>query len=116
MAIEKREFSCPSSDGQHMLAGVVYLDSNVYSQLGDQNVYDMMYDGKYDWAGINPGNSNKSNKPSNVYMMFNRQNSHQSLQSPTFELKDNDYYKISFDFYNQNYGTTNASKFKIELI
>ena len=25
MAIEKREFSCPSSDGQHMLAGVVYL-------------------------------------------------------------------------------------------
>ncbi len=25
MAIEKREFSCPSSDGLHMLAGVVYL-------------------------------------------------------------------------------------------
>jgi len=97
-------------------SGVVYLDKNTYAGLSDKNIYDTMYEGKHDWAGINPGNSDKSNSPANVYMMFNRQNSYQSLQSPYFTLSGNEYYKVSFDYYNQLFSTTNPSQFKVELV
>ncbi|MBQ8909365.1 MAG: hypothetical protein IJY90_03670 [Clostridia bacterium] len=107
-AVKGDDYACES--------GVVYLDGNSYSQLGTGSVYDLMYEDKYDWAGINPGNSNSSNKPSNVYMMFNRQNSYQSLQSPSFSLSGSEYYKVSFDYYNQVYRTTNESKFKVEIV
>ncbi|MBQ8792612.1 MAG: hypothetical protein IJZ62_03245 [Clostridia bacterium] len=97
-------------------SGVVYLDGNIYDKFLNATVYDIMYDGKYDWAGINPGNSNKTTAPSNVYMMFNRTNSYQSLKSPTFALSGNEYYKVSFNYYNQLYSTTNPSSFKVEVV
>ena len=87
-------------------AGVVYL--------GDNAVYDEMYAG-YDWAGINP-NANENKAPSNVWMMFNRENSYQTLTSPTITLSGSEYHTISFDFYHQDFRTLKAPSMKVEVV
>ncbi len=86
-------------------SGVIYL--------ADKEEYDRLYKGKYAWAGINP---NRDNNPNNVYMMFNKVNSYQSLLSDSFSLTKDSYYKLSFDYYNQLFDGTNSSKIKVEVI
>lgn len=87
-------------------SGVVYL--------GKDDEYKSMYAGKYDWAGISPAREGQTTN--NVYMMFNRQNSYQSLKSESFELAKDSYYKVSFDYYNQLFSKLNPSSIKVELI
>lgn len=87
-------------------SGVIYL--------GKDDEYKSMYSGKYDWAGISP--KTKDKVTNNVYMMFNRQNSYQSLKSSSYSISKNSYYKISFDYYNQLYSTLNNSSIKVEVI
>lgn len=99
-------------------AGVVYLDGRTMEGASD-SVYNKMYSkADYDWAGINPGNSDGSLTPSNVYMMYNRENSYQTLQSPAFDLTGQEYYKLSFNYFNQAHssGTKNPSEIKVEVI
>ncbi|MBO5021895.1 MAG: hypothetical protein J6C53_00230 [Clostridia bacterium] len=97
-SIEKEEYN---------ESGVVYI--------GADDEYKSMYSGKYDWAGISP-KMNGSSVTNNVYMMFNRQNSYQSLTSSTYGLANDAYYKISFDYYNQLFGSLNPSSIKIEIV
>ena len=87
-------------------SGVIYL--------GKDDEYKTMYAGKYDWAGISPARS--SDITNNVYMMFNRQNSYQSLKSSSYSISKDSYYKISFDYYNQLFSNLNASAIKIEIV
>ena len=93
-------------------SGVIYLY--------DSDSYKTMYSGKYDWAGIYPGNPNNTldyDLPNNVYMMQNKNNSYQSLTSSSTTLSSNSYYKISFDYYNQNgLSGLNDSEITVELI
>ncbi|MBO5394550.1 MAG: hypothetical protein J6A28_01425 [Clostridia bacterium] len=97
-------------------AGVVYLDENIYEGAAE-SVYDLMYDkATYNWAGINPKNANGNAKPSNVYMMFNREDSYQTLKSPSFSLNGQEYYKVSFKYYNQLYKTTTPSSIRVEVV
>ncbi len=86
-------------------SGIVYLSTN--------EEYDKLYPReKYDWAGINPNSDSET--PNNVYMMFNRQPSYQSLQSGTYSLSENSFYKLSFDYYTQDY-LKSISKIKVEI-
>ncbi len=87
-------------------SGIIYL--------ADKEAYDNLYkDKNYLWAGINP---NKTNNPNNVYMMFNKENSFQSLLSSASTINANSYYKLSFDYYNQFFSNSNESKIKVEVI
>ncbi len=87
-------------------SGVLYL--------ADKEAYDNLYKDKgYVWAGINP---NKTKKPNNVYMMFNRKDSYQSLLSSASTIEANSYYKLSFDYYNQLFSNLTASSIKVEVI
>lgn len=87
-------------------SGVIYLSTNEeYQKLYNKDIYD--------WAGINP-NSDKGT-PNNVYMMFNRQKSFQSLQSGTYSLSENSFYKLSFDLYTQDYLNFKSSV-KVEVV
>lgn len=81
--------------------------------LADNKEYDRLYKGKYAWAGINP---NATSNPNNVYMMFNSKNSFQSITSSSTTINNNSYYKLSFDYYNQNFGSLESSKIKVEVI
>ncbi len=87
-------------------SGVIYL--------GKDDEYKTMYAGKYDWAGISPAKTNQLTD--NVYMMFNRQNSYQSLKSTNYSLTSDAYHKISFDYYNQLLTGLNASSIKVEIV
>ena len=92
-------------------SGVVYLYDNA--------TYKTMYAGKYEWAGIFPGNPQNtiSDTPNNVYMMFNKHNSYQSIKSSAYKLESDSYYQLSFDFYNQNgLGGVNPSNIKVEIV
>ena len=75
-------------------SGIVYLYNS--------ESYKNMYVGSYSWAGINPGNPNGEDEPNNVYMMHNSQDSYQSIKSSSYTLSSDSYYKLSFDYYNQN--------------
>ncbi len=87
-------------------SGIIYLSTNEeYNKLYSKDVYD--------WAGINPNSNQKT--PNNVYMMFNKQKSFQSIQSSTYSLSENSFYKLSFDFYTQDYFNFNSS-IKVEVI
>lgn len=89
-------------------SGVIYLEDN------SQEKYNALYKNKdYNWAGINPSTSSN---PNNVYMMFNSENSYQSILSNTATLSANSYYKLSFDYYNQDYKNLKPSKIKVEVI
>ena len=87
-------------------SGVVYL--------GKDDEYKTMYSGNYDWAGISPAKA--SDVTNNVYMMYNRQNSFQSLTSSSYKISNNKYYRITFDYYNQLLSNLNASAIKVEVI
>lgn len=87
-------------------SGVIYL--------GKADEYKSMYAGKYDWAGISPARD--ADVTNNVYMMFNRQNSYQSLKSESYSISKDSYYKVSFDYYNQLFSNLNASSIKVEII
>lgn len=93
-------------------SGVIYLYNS--------DLYKSMYANKYDWAGIYPGNPNNTldyDLPNNVYMMQNKSNSYQSITSASTNLAKNSFYKISFDYYNQDGFTgLNPSQIKVELI
>lgn len=93
-------------------SGVIYLY--------DSDSYKTMYSGKYDWAGVYPGNPNNTldyDLPNNVYMMQNKNNSYQSLTSSSTTLSSNSYYNISFDYYNQNgVAGLNNSEIVVELV
>lgn len=88
-------------------SGVIYI--------GKDDEYKSMYAGKYDWAGISPA-TNDGKVTNNVYMMFNRQNSFQSIKSSSYSLSKDSYYKISFDYYNQLFGLLNPSSIKVEVV
>lgn len=87
-------------------AGVVYLADNA--------TYDQMYDG-YAWAGINP-NNNADKAPNNVFMMFNSDNSYQTLTSPKISLSGSEYHSISFDYYHQDYRNLRVPSMKVEVV
>lgn len=93
--------------------GVIYLYNN--------DSYKELYANKYDWAGIYPGSPVDSNvdTPNNVYMMYNKFDSYQSITSTSYNLVNNSYYKLSFNYYNQNSystGENSNSKIKVEVI
>ena len=90
--------------------GVVYLY--------DETTYKNMYVGNYSWAGIYPGSPRNSNitTPNNVYMMFNKQNSYQSVKSSSYTLNSNSYYKLSFDYFTQDFSGLNSAKIKVDVI
>ena len=93
-------------------SGVIYLYNEEH--------YQSTYVGNYDWAGINPGNPTNSTDvtlPNNVYMMYNRYNSYQSITSSSFELSGNSYYKLSFNYYNQEgMGSVNPSSINVDVV
>ena len=99
-------WSVSSESDKNCDAGVVYLPDN--------ETYDAMYEG-YDWAGINI-NNNTNKQPNNVFMMFNRDNSYQTLTSPSISLSGSEYHTISFDFYNQDFRDLNAPAMKVEVV
>lgn len=91
--------------------GVIYLY--------DDESYKNLYANNYEWAGIYPGSPVVTNNPipNNVYMMYNKNNSYQSITSSSYSLSNASYYKLSFNYYNQNgFTDTNPSKIKIEII
>lgn len=97
-------------------SGVIYLNDretyeDMYTKAIDENG-----NKKYDWAGIFP--AGLSTNPNNVYMMYNKSNSYQSIQSNDYTLSSNSYYKLSFDYFNQNFqsSSSNPSKIKLEII
>ena len=101
------------------------IESEDYNTSGVVYLYDLAhynenYLGKYDWAGIYPGqirnDINGVVLPNNVYMMYNSVNSYQSLTSSTYTLDNDSYYKLSFNYYNENRGSLNASKIKVEVV
>lgn len=100
-------WTATKGDDDNCESGVIYL--------GNDEVYDEMYS-SYDWAGINPKNSDGSDSPANVYMMFNRTNTYQALKSPSFTLSGNEYYKLSFDFYTQLFKSLNTAEIKVEVV
>ncbi len=93
-------------------SGVIYLYT--------PELYREMYYDNYSWAGIYPGNPfnyTDIDFPNNIYMMYNSKNSYQSITSSSYSLSSNSYYKLSFDFYNQNgIGNVNPSQIKVEVI
>lgn len=90
-------------------SGVLYI--------GSEEEYNSMYKGKYDWAGIRPVSNSNSVMANNVYMMFNSKDSYQSLTSSSYTLStSNDYYVLSFDYYNQAYGELTSPKIKVEVV
>lgn len=90
-------------------SGIVYI--------GSEEEYKDMYKGKYDWAGIRPSTNSSSAMANNVYMMFNRKDSYQSLTSSAYALANtNDYYVLSFDYYNQEFGSLTPPSIKVEVI
>ncbi len=92
-------------------SGIVYLYNAEH--------YKENYAGKYGWAGIYPGHPNNTTNidlPNNVYMMYNNRNSYQSLTSASYNLASNSYYKLSFDYYNQDISNLNPSEIKVEVI
>lgn len=94
-------------DESYNESGVIYI--------GKDDEYKSMYNGKYDWAGISPKVEGEISN--NIYMMYNRQPSYQSLKSSNYSISSNSYYKVSFDYYNQALATAeNASKIKVEII
>lgn len=116
--LEASDWENTKENDSKCVSGVVYLDGRTLE--GEiKNVYDMMYNKSQNaWAGINPGNPDGSNAPANVYMMYNHDNSYQTLKSPTFELSGQEYYKLSFNYFNQEHssGNKNASKIKVEVV
>lgn len=90
-------------------SGVLYIAS--------EEEYNSMYKGKYDWAGIRPASKSDSVMANNLYMMFNSRDSYQSLTSSSYSLStSNEYYVLSFDYYNQAYGELISPKIKVEVI
>lgn len=90
-------------------SGVVYI--------GTKEEYNSMYKGKYDWAGIRPTPKSDSAMANNLYMMFNSRDSFQSLTSSSYSLPtENEYYVLSFDYYNQEYGSYTSPKIKVEVV
>lgn len=119
--IDNDEFSYPlpatnwtktTENERNNESGVIYLYNS--------DSYKSMYSGKYDWAGYYPGSPNNTTDidlPNNVYMMYNRHNSYQSITSNSATLSVNSYYKLSFDYFNQNgLGEVNPSQIKVEII
>ena len=92
-------------------SGIIYLYNAEH--------YKETYAGKYSWAGIYPGHPNNTtgvDLPNNVYMMYNNRNSYQSLTSASYNLASDSYYKLSFDYYNQDISNLNPSEIKVEVI
>ncbi len=109
--ITASDWTTSISDEDKSESGIIYLYDN--------ESYKALYSNKYTWAGIYPGHPNNTlnySIPNNVYMMFNSANSYQSITSSTTTLSSNSYYKISFDYYNQNTSGLNPSQIKVELI
>ncbi len=70
-------------------SGVIYLRNNA--------TYQDMYAG-YEWKKDGyPGNPKGYDVPNNLYMMYNRTPSYQSVKAPMQELAKGGYYKLSFD-------------------
>lgn len=111
--IKASDWTTAVEDEKINTTGVIYLyNSDNYKEL---------YANKYEWAGIYPGNPVDSNvdTPNNVYMMYNKFNSYQSITSSSYNLVNNSYYKLSFNYYNQNSYNgvdSNNSKIKVEVI
>lgn len=111
---KRDKYPLVASDWTTSIENELYNDSGIV-YLGDD--YDDLYVGNYDWAGINPDYNKTTSSPNNVYMMFNRTNSYQSLTSSSYALSNsNNYYRLSFDYYNQDYSNLNKSKIKVEVI
>ena len=91
-------------------SGVIYLHN--------QETYNSMYRSQYEWAGIYPNNpvGMTESTPNNVYMMRNASNSYQYIESGTYQISANNYYKLSFDFYTQNASSLNDSTLRVDII
>ncbi len=93
-------------------SGVIYLAGNdEYDRL--YNKLDNYNNKVYAWAGINPDSGKTT--PNNVYMMFNSENSYQSITSSSYSLSPNSYYKLTFDYYNQAFRNLNSSNINVEI-
>ncbi len=99
-------WSISKEDDKYNESGAIYLAGN--------EEYNRLYDGKYEWAGINPNSDNQT--PNNVYMMFNNRPSYQSITSSGYALEANNYYQLSFNYYNQLFGEQTSSPIKVEII
>ena len=99
-------------DENYNTSGVIYLY--------DIDHYNNTYLNKYPWAGFFPGHpTNKTDVdiPNNVYMMYNSTNSYQSLTSSSYTLSSDSYYRLSFNYRNENrIAGLNPSKIKVEII
>lgn len=108
--VKANEWTTAGENERNNIGGVIYLYNN--------QSYNDMYVGSYSWAGIYPGAISDSpiDIPNNVYMMYNKVNSYQSITSKNYSLSENSYYKFSFNFYNQDISGYNSSKIKVEVI
>lgn len=107
--ITASNWTADKGDEDYNQSGIIYV--------GSEEEYNFMYKGKYDWAGIRPTPNTNTAMANNLYMMFNSRNSYQSLTSSAYTLPStNDYYVLSFDYYNQAYADLTAPKIKLEVI
>lgn len=109
--VKATDWTVEYENERNNVSGVIYLyDAETYNQMYKLN--------GYDWAGIYPGSPAASNTttPNNVYMMFNKSNSYQSIKSTSYTLNADGYYKLSFDYYTQDISGLNDAKLKIEVV
>ena len=107
-----------ASDWTTAIENENYNESGILYLYNDEH-YKETYSGKYSWAGNYPGhpdNTTGIDLPNNVYMMYNNRNSYQSITSASYNLASNSYYKLSFDYYNQDRTGLNPSEIKVEVI
>lgn len=113
------KYPLKASDWTSEIENEKYNDSGVI-YLYDVDSYNKSYLEKYEWAGIYPGhptNTTDYDLPNNVYMMYNNINSFQKLTSGSYTLASNSYYKLSFNYYNENrVPNLNQSKIKLEIV
>ena len=108
--IAASDWTVTKGDENYNESGVIYTYNSDH--------YKNLYANKYQWAGIYPGKplQNDQDKPNNIYMMYNSQNSYQSITSTSYSLSSNSYYVLSFDYYNQNASGLKASQIMVEIV
>lgn len=82
--------------------------------LHNRDSYNEMYDGEK-FATAYPGNPRGYDEPNNMYMMQNRISSYQSIQSTSYTLEADKYYKLNFDYMTQSYSRENPANICVEI-